>query len=99
MKRMKSLHFPVKGFGGLSLTFSEAFSVVVAMVSGMVSFAIGVVYWSVSVLFLVSRNQVSLSQGLEVSVYRGVKVLECTVRILAYIYKTCKKVSCKRPGK
>jgi hypothetical protein len=39
MNRMKSLCFPVKGFGGLSLTFSEAFGVivVVAMVSAIVS--------------------------------------------------------------
>jgi hypothetical protein len=40
---MKLLCFPVKGFGGLSLTFSEAFGVVVATVSGIVSFGIGVV--------------------------------------------------------
>jgi hypothetical protein len=83
MKRMKSLRFPVKGFGGLSLTFSEAFGVVVATVSGIVSFGISVVNRSVSVLFSVSRNQVSLSQGLRVSVYRGVKVSECAVKILA----------------
>jgi hypothetical protein len=84
MNRMKSLCFSVKGFSGLSLIFSEAFSVVVATVSGIVSFGIGVTYQSVRVLFLVSRNQVSSSQGLEVSVYRGVKVSECAVEILAH---------------
>jgi hypothetical protein len=39
MNKMKSLHLLVKGVGGLSLTFSEAFGVVivVAMVSAIVS--------------------------------------------------------------
>jgi hypothetical protein len=58
----------------------------VATVLGIVSFGIGVVYRSVSILFSVSRNQVSLSQGLEVSVYHGVKVLECAVKILAHSF-------------
>jgi hypothetical protein len=54
MNRTKSLRFPVKGFSGLNLTFSEAFVVVVAMVLGIVS-----------PLLLVSVSVLSL--GVEVS--------------------------------
>jgi hypothetical protein len=74
---MKSLRFPVKGVSGLSLIFSEAFGVVVAMVSAMVAMVSAMVS---SVSVLVSRCQVCQvlsSQGLEGSVYQSIKVLWC----------------------
>jgi hypothetical protein len=40
------LRFPVKGFSGLSLTFSEAFGVVVAIVLGIVSLSVSVLFVS-----------------------------------------------------
>jgi hypothetical protein len=87
MNKMKSLRFPVKGVGGLSLMFSEAFGVVivVAMVSAIVS-SIGIVYRGVRVLVLgveVSSIVGSKSRGIGLSEFRGVKVLGCAVKIQA----------------
>jgi hypothetical protein len=73
MNRTKSLCFPVKGFSELSLTFSEAFGVVVAMVSGIVSSLL------VLVLF-VSRFRLSVSRYQMLSKYRGVKISVSVLR-------------------
>jgi hypothetical protein len=64
---MKSLHFPVKGVGGLSLIFSEAF-VVIVVVSAMVS------SWCQSFDFGVSSIVESRSQGIGLSECQGVGV-------------------------
>jgi hypothetical protein len=68
---MKSLRFPVKGVGEFNLILSDI-GVVVAIVSSAIVLFIGV-----------SKYRVSLGQGFEVSVYRGIKVSECAVEILA----------------
>jgi hypothetical protein len=73
---MKSLHFPVKGVGGLSLMFSEAF-VVVTDVLAIVSF------WCQGFDFGVSSIVESRSRGIGLSECCGVKVSECAVKILA----------------
>jgi hypothetical protein len=77
MNRMKSVRFPVKGVGGLSLIFSRVFVAVdfLAMVSVSVSSFVSkfLCQYCFSVLWY-QVCQVSLSQGLEVSVYQSVKV-------------------------
>jgi hypothetical protein len=81
MKRMKLLHFPVKGFGELSLIFSEAFNVVVvAIVLGIVSSCYqGWYRFRLSMLRYqkLSRYQVLSSQSLEVSVGQDLVVSRC----------------------
>jgi hypothetical protein len=74
MNSMKSLRFPVKGVGGLSLMFSEAFVIVAVDCSAMVSVFVVVSRFLCRYRFSVSRCQVSSSQSLEVSVYQSVKV-------------------------
>jgi hypothetical protein len=82
---MKSLRFPVKGVSGLSLIFSEAFGVVV-VVSAMVSSWCQGFDFSVSSIVESRSRGIGLSecQGFVVSEYRGVKVSECAVKILAH---------------
>jgi hypothetical protein len=86
---MKSLRFPVKGFGGLSLMFSEALVVVpmvliILVVSAMVSSWYQVFSFGVGISFVSHCQGIRLSQSSEVSVCRGVKVSECAVKILAH---------------
>jgi hypothetical protein len=73
MNKMKSLRFPVKGVGGLSLTFSEAFGVVivVAMVLATVSSLYWCWYclWCQSFVSWCQGIKYHQSQGFEVSVF------------------------------
>jgi hypothetical protein len=81
MNKMKSLHFTVKGVGGLSLIFSEVVIVIMfAMVSGIISLLSVLVSFVSRFCFLVSRYQVlskSEFQGIgfvKVSWCQGVRV-------------------------
>jgi hypothetical protein len=73
MNKMKSLRFPVKGVGGLSLTFSEAFGVVIVVT--MVSAIVSSLYWCRYCLWcqgFVSRCRgikYRQSQSLKISVF------------------------------
>jgi hypothetical protein len=74
---MKSLHFPVKGVSGFNLTVSEVFSIVVAMVSGIVS--------SLLVSFVILSGCQSFILGVKVlgvveSRFHGVKVSGCACK-------------------
>jgi hypothetical protein len=96
MNRMKSVCFPVKGVGGLSLIFSRVFMavdffghdigigfVICFKVSVSVSFLGAEVSGVSSIVESRSRGTgLSECQSFVVSVYRGVKVSECAVKIL-----------------
>jgi hypothetical protein len=76
---MNLLHFPVKGVGGFSLMFLEAFVVVVvAVVLGIVSFLYRCRYcWCQSFSLGVEVSSIVESK------YRGIRISRCAVRIQA----------------